>query len=600
MAGRFSGIGIVFGPESPGRTSGVPVVTKIFAGGPAEGAGIAICDRIVAVEDRWTRGMEWDEIVGLLMGPPGSPVWITLERDGSPRDVVMARAQIVVPSVKSRRLDGDVGLVEIERFGKGTAAEVRSAVADLKKSGVTAWILDLRKNPGGLLKEAVAAASVFVPSGPVVTVAGAGGRDREVKEAKPAAGEAPEKGPVFVLVGPWTASSAEVFSAALQSRNRAAVLGRTSFGKGSVQVLFDNADGSILKLTVAHYLPPGGASLQARGITPDVELDPVPVPREGRIRLTSSETIQREADLGRAFQPRESARPSEISLRYLAATPDAEEEVRIASELLVATRAQARGDVFTRGMAFLEKRRSAEDSRVASALEEAGVDWSSGPSNDSLRLSVRCTQLGAPVRDRVPVECEVRNDGAGDAFRVLGRVPPTSFDLAGEEIVVGRVPAGTSRKVKFDGVVADDPASRVSMVNLGFSREGGAAVEGATLRIEVPARPRPASESGQSRLQIVPGALPSETTGETVRAAAAIRDPGGVRDAWVSVSNRSAEVDRKKIAFVAQEGEPHDRLEFSSDVPLRPGLNEIRICARTPGEERCARSFVFRLPLKPF
>jgi carboxyl-terminal processing protease len=599
LASRFFGIGIVFDSGGSGATGagpGIPVIMEVMKGGPAEEAGIAACDRILAVEDRWAAGLEWQDLAGLLRGPAGSPVWVTLQRDGIPKDFVVTRAEIKVASVSSRRLDRDVGLIRINWFVKGTGGEVRSAIAELKKAGATSWIFDLRLNPGGLLSQAIETASVFVRSGPIVTVVGEGGRDREVKQAQRKPPGILEEGPLVVLIGPTTASAAEVLTAALQIRNRAAVLGRTSFGKGSVQFLYDQADGSKLKLTIAHYLTPGGASLQSLGITPDIELVPAPVPRPGRIRLTEPDPLQREADLNRAFAPREAARRPKVSLRYLAATPDGEEEVRIARDLLVDTRAETREAALVRGGSSLNERRDAEDAKIAAALTEAGVDWSSGSSKEPPRLTVRCAQRALQASDRVPVDCEVRNDGAGDAFRVYGRAKGSAFDLKQEEIVVGRVPAGASRNVTIEGSLTEDPSPRVSYVPFAFSEEGGAPVEGAPLRIETLQRVRPSTGAAPPRLDIFVEAGPRETTLDVQRVRATISG-GGVRDAWVRISNQSAGLDRKKVTFQSRPpGGPPDRLELSSDVAVQPGLNQLGVCARGKDEERCETAFVFRLP----
>lgn len=595
LASRISGIGISFdstGANATGAHQGAPVVMKVFKGGPAEEAGIAVCDRIVAVDDRWAVGLEWEELVGLLRGPTGSPVWVTFQHDGLPKDVVLTRAQIKIPSVSSRRLDRDVGLIRINWFVEETAAETRSAIAELKKEGTTSWILDLRSNAGGLAKQAIETASLFVPSGPLVTYAGEGGRRREVKEARRGAAE---KGPVAILIGPGTVSAAELFTAALQNRNRAVVLGRTSYGKGSVQVLFDLADGGKLRLSVAHYLTPGGASLQSLGVTPDIELVPVPAPRSGRVRLSEANPPKREADLERAFVSRDAVRKPAVSLRYLAATPDGEEEVWIAGDLLVETRGETRGAALVRGESFLNARRGAEEAKIAAVLIDAGVDWSPGSSKEPPRLSAHCIQRAAPTQDRVPVECEVRNDGAGDAFRVLGRAEASAFDLTNEEIVVGRLPAGTSRKVTIEGSLAEDPSPRVSHVGFTFSEEGGGAVENAPLRIEIPRRPRPTGSGAPPRLQILVEA-PQETAQDVTHLSATIRG-AEVRDAWVRISNKSAGLDRKKLTFHSRpRGGPADRLEVESDVPLRPGLNEIGVCARGMDEERCESVFIFKPP----
>ncbi len=602
LASRFFGVGITFdisGSPPSGAPPGIPVVLNVVNGGPAEAAGIEACDRILAVEDRWATGMDWMDLAGVLRGPGGSPVWVTLLRDGAVKDVVVTRGEIKVPSVTSRRLDGDVGLIRVAWFSQGTAAEVLDAVVTLKKEGATAWILDLRTNVGGLLRQAIDTASLFVRTGPIVTTVGGGGSRREVESATRPPQGLLEEGPLVVLVGPSTASSGEVLAAALQNRNRAALLGRTSYGKGSVQVLYDEKDGSKLKLTIALYFTPGGASLQARGIAPDVELVPVPVPQPGRVRLTEANPVQREADLDRAFAPREPARPSAVSMEYLAASPDGEEEVRIARDFLVATRAHARGDALERGRAFLDGRREVEEARVAAALSSAGLDWSPGPAGSAPDLRIRCAQSAEPKGDRVPFTCEVRNDGTKDAYRVLGRAR-AAFDLRNEEVVMGRVPAGTARTVALEGRLADDPSPRVTFTDFAFSVEDGPSVANVPLRIEAPRRPRPPSPGPPSGIEILVEPGPRETTDSLRNVRASIRG-AGVRDAWVRVSNEDARLERKKVVYAARPATAPaaTALDVNADVPLRPGLNEIGVCSRAGDEERCETAFVYRLPEGP-
>lgn len=595
LASRFFGIGVTFdigGSPPSGAPPGIPVVLNVIKGGPAEAAGIEACDRILAVEDRWATGMDWMDLAGLLRGPGGSPVWVTLLRDGAVKDVVVTRGEIKVPSVTSRRLEGDVGLIRVQWFSEGTAAEVRSAVEALRKAGVTSWILDLRTNVGGLLRQAIDTASVFVRSGPIVTTVGEGGRKRAVSAAKRPPRGVLEEGPLVVLVGPATASAAEVLAAALQNRNRATLLGRTSYGKGSVQVLYDEKDGSKLKLTVGLYFTPGGASLQARGIAPDVELVPVPVPGPGRVRLAGADP-PREADLDRAFAPRQASGRSAFSTRYLAATPDGEEEVRLAHDFLLATRAFARGDALARGRAFLEARQGAEEAKVVAALSSAGVDWSEGPQQGGADLGIRCAQSAPSKGDHLPLECEIRNGGPNDAFRVVGRARPPAFDLRGEEVVVGRVPAGESRKVTLDGRLAEEPSARVAWVTFAFSGQGESAQD-VRLRIEASARPLPARAGPPSPIAIRVDPGPAETADRVRPLRASIRAPG-LRDAWIRVSNEEARLDRKKVAYVARADATDAPLEIVTDVPLASGLNEIGVCSRSGVEQRCETAFIYRL-----
>jgi carboxyl-terminal processing protease len=587
ISNQISGVGMVIDAyTSP------PSVKAVLKGGSAGEAGVTACDRIVAVEGRSAAGVPIDDLVDRIVGPTGTEVWITFERDGLPRELVLARRLLDLQSVTSRLLEDGVGFIRIDHFSQRTAREALAAVADLRKAGATAWVLDLRANPGGLVREALAAASIFISAGPLITFEGDGGRAREVEGAMPPPGGS-EAGPVAVLIAPDTASAAEVLAAALQNRNRAVVLGRTSFGKGSVQQLFDEEDGSRLKLTTALYLTPGGASLQSRGVVPDIELVPVPAPQPGRIRLSESE-IEREAELGLAFAARVAARRPDLSLQYLSVLPEHEEEVEIARGFLVATRAPTRSGALSRSRAFVDERRGQEEARIIRILDEAGVDWTAGAAAEGPKVSIHCAQSGAPGKEgRVTVDCDVKNEGKTDAYRVMGRAPYEVLDLTDEEIVVGKVAAGTSRRVTIQGGLASDPAARVTYVPFAFSEQNGGHVDGAPLRVEVPGRPRPPSGDGPAPPQIRITGDVHETTDAVFAVRAAVADRVEVLGAWIRVSNAQAKIDRKKVAYVGGLG---PTLDVASAVPLSPGLNQIEVCARGKAAQVCETAFVFRRP----
>jgi carboxyl-terminal processing protease len=603
VANRLIGIGIVINfDESP------PSVRSVMKGGPAAAAGVAPCDRIIAVDGKATEGVSIDDVVNRILGQPDTEVWVTFQRDAPAlREVVMVRAPIQIPSVESRVLDGGVGFIRILAFGKGTAGEVERAIDDLRKRGATSWILDLRGNPGGLLSQAVETASLFVPSGPLVTVVGERGQERETKQARRAPGRSAEEGPLTVLISADSASAAEVLVGALQNRNRAVVLGRTSFGKGSVQVLFDFADGSELKLTVAHYETPGGISLQSRGIVPDVELIPIPAPRPDRVRLTEVDPLH-EAELERAFQARGAAvaNAPDVTLRYVCGTPDHEEEVRIARELLLEIRSEAgasasRPAALARAAAFLESRRADEEERLVRVLGRAGVDWSSAASSKKAGVTVRCAQRAGTRREsvdpqddreRVTIDCEAHNAGDGDAVRLSGRAAALALDFPAEEIVVGRLAAGAKRTIAVEGRIARDPGARVTYVPFTFTELGGSEVECAPVRIETPARPPATRRPTAAGPAVLIAEAPRETADSSYGLQAQVRDPGEVGAAWVRVSNRSSKVDHKKVAFLGPAAA--GSLDLSVDVPLSPGTNAIEICARNRDATRCETTFVFR------
>ncbi len=247
---------------------GTIVVTATFPGSPARQGGVRPGDRIVKVDGQPTAGLRLDEVSARLIGPPRTSVAVTFRRPGvdEPIEMKFMRAQIHVPAVPyALMLDDRIGYVPLQRFNDSSAAEVGTAVAQLRAEGAQAFVLDLRGNPGGSLNQAVSVSERFLtPGQQIVSVRY---RDRPV-EIHTAGLEAAVSGavrsgePVVVLVDGGAASAAEIVAGALQDHDRALVVGTTSFGKGLVQSLYPLRQGWALKLTTARWYTPSGRSIQ--------------------------------------------------------------------------------------------------------------------------------------------------------------------------------------------------------------------------------------------------------------------------------------------------------------------------------------------------
>lgn len=257
--GSFGGLGI----EITVRKSVLTVVAPIDDT-PAARAGIRAGDRIVRIGSESTVNMTLNEAVNLLRGDPGTEVVIYVERTGEPKALRFAitRAIIKIKTVESRVLKGTVGYLRIKHFSRSTSQELEKHLAALKKKRVVGLVVDLYNNPGGLLEQAIKAADLFLDQGVIVTTVGSGGKQREPKHAGSfqVFGELP----MVVLVNTGSASASEIVAGALKNQDRAVIVGDNTFGKGSVQVLYDNYDGSALKLTIAQYLTPGDISIRCR------------------------------------------------------------------------------------------------------------------------------------------------------------------------------------------------------------------------------------------------------------------------------------------------------------------------------------------------
>ncbi|KYF62662.1 S41 family peptidase [Sorangium cellulosum] len=268
--GTFGGVGI----EVDARDEDITVIAPI-EGSPAARAGVRSGDRILAIDGRPVRGERLDKLVKVMRGPPGSRVKLTIRRQGvgEPLTFDLTREQIHVTSVAAKRLERDVAYVRLKQFQDGTHEEMLRAAARVRaasKAPLAGVILDLRNNPGGLVHEAEAVADEFLSSG---TIYSTRQRSKVVDEAKAHDGGAFASLPVVALVNEYSASAAELVAGALQDSGRATVVGATTFGKGSVQTIYELPGGAGVRLTTMRYYTPNGRSIQAQGIRPDIVIE---------------------------------------------------------------------------------------------------------------------------------------------------------------------------------------------------------------------------------------------------------------------------------------------------------------------------------------
>ncbi|MGB5811701.1 MAG: S41 family peptidase [Polyangiales bacterium] len=268
--GRFAGVGVEVSTKEGWLT-----ILSVFDGGPAAKAGLQAGDRFLAIEGKEARDIRLYDAVQLIRGEPGTNVNVTIRREGKEAHIerTLTRAFIDVDPIEMKILDHGVVFVGIRAFQENTASlfaeALDQAVVGLRKrGGVRGVLLDLRDNGGGLLREAVLVSDEFLSSGVILTTRGRGG---ELIREFPArrSGTRP-KWPIVVLINERTASASEIVAGALSDQGRAVLVGVRTFGKGSVQSIFELPDGSALKLTIARYFTPSGRSIQAEGIRPDI------------------------------------------------------------------------------------------------------------------------------------------------------------------------------------------------------------------------------------------------------------------------------------------------------------------------------------------
>ncbi len=296
-SGEFFGIGIEISTENNQL-----IVVSPIEDTPAYKAGLKAGDVILAVDGQPTQDMSTQEAVSKIRGAKGTEVELLIlsKAAKAPREVKIVRAAIPLISVKSRFLDEEGYLwVRLTRFSDRTTQELMEALHDsAKKAAIKGIVLDLRNNPGGLLKQSVSVSDVFLKNGVVVSMRGRNNQVLESYDAK--SSDTDVTCPVVVLVNSGTASASEIVAGALQDHNRAVIMGEQTFGKGSVQNVIPLGDGTAVKLTIALYYTPNGRSIQAKGIVPDIEV-PFEPPREDAPKISRFNGM-REKDLSRHLE----------------------------------------------------------------------------------------------------------------------------------------------------------------------------------------------------------------------------------------------------------------------------------------------------------
>lgn len=263
----FTGIGAVLGKDADGNL----IIVSPLKGFPADQAGLKPQDIIAAINGESTTNLSPDIAATKIRGPKGTQVTLKIIRDKTTTlTFTITRADIQLPSVTSKTLDGNIGYMQISSFSNDTADLALQTAQQFKDAHVKGVILDLRSNPGGLLDAAVSVSSLWLPQGKtVVTEKGTSG-----DQTYTANGDDPLAGiPTVVLINDGSASASEITAGALHDNGASYLIGVTSFGKGVVQQLLNFGDGSELKVTVASWYRPNGQNINKKGITPDQKVD---------------------------------------------------------------------------------------------------------------------------------------------------------------------------------------------------------------------------------------------------------------------------------------------------------------------------------------
>lgn len=463
--GEFGGLGV----EITSR-DGRLLVKHPMPDTPASRAGLKSDDHIVRIEDESTINMDLDEAVGRLRGEVGSDVQIEVMRKGRARPIpfTITRAVIRINPVEGELLEGNIGYVRIKAFHASVAADLADLLTRFRRESggdVRGLVLDLRSNPGGYLNQAIKVCDLFLRDGVIVTTVEGGDRHFDHNHAKDD-GDEPDY-PIAVLVNSSSASASEIVAGALRNQRRAVIIGERSFGKGSVQHLYDHrTDNSRLKLTVAQYLTPGEKSIQSVGIPPDIYLQPsvIDSPKaeedEPVVSLYWREWVDREADLDHHLDhdSAEAGEDAAYQLRYLkpraADGGDAELdlakdwEVRLSRELLLASPSARRTDILQAAAPIIARYQKQESLNIADAFQTVGIDWADGLNGPPLAIDV-ALDLGddgvLKVGESEAVTVSVTNTGDVDIFQLSAFTQADSPALDQREFYFGHIAPGETR-----------------------------------------------------------------------------------------------------------------------------------------------------------
>jgi carboxyl-terminal processing protease len=524
--GEFGGLGIVISIRDGHLT-----VIRPMPNTPASEAGLERGDRIVKINDESTLNMPLSEAVDRLRGPPGSPVSVWVRHRRGPgkyapaRKHEIVRAVIHIESVESRMLSDNVGYIKINNFQGNTYEDMRRSLVDLHKEGLKGLVLDMRDNPGGLLEQAVRITDTFLSNGVIVTTSSNDPSQQDKKFAR-REGTEPDY-PMVVLVNGSSASASEIVAGALKNHDRALVVGQRTFGKGSVQVLYNFPDDSALKLTIAQYLTPGDVSIQGVGIVPDVAIDPMTVDPDDMDLAVTKQRL-RESDL-RAHLTHDRAHPTEgsaVVLRYYlpaetrqrlreAEPEDAQENVeedefltRFSRLLLARASTPNRRGMLDEARPVIEKMRDQEMARATKELRKLGIDWGEGKSAGKSSVAVEATtnRPGNEVTagDAFELRVQVTNTGDNPLYRLRGTTESDYGLFSDRELIFGALAPGETREWSTTlGVCETDDGGerrcrippnardRADAIKIHFEEAHGHAPESVDVRTVVRGLPRP-------------------------------------------------------------------------------------------------------------
>lgn len=465
--GEFGGLGIVISIKEGNLTVIAPL-----DGTPASAAGIKAGDRIVQIGDESAINMSLTDAVNKMRGEVGTKIKLVLSRPGRSGLVtmVLTRALINIDSVQSAIMEKDskrIGYLKVKSFQSNTDDDVSAALESFHKNGkIDGLILDMRNNPGGLLNQAIELADRFVKRGTLLTTVGTGGVVFDRNDAREE-GTEPDY-PIVVMINEGSASASEIVAGTIRQLGRGVVIGRRSFGKGSVQTIFDLGGGAALKLTIAKYMPAGTLSIQSVGLSPDVDLVPIVIDKK-EMNLVEDEAVS-EKSLEKHLEESAKIEPAMYSVRYLAPKEDDDDltrgakeyskkpkiendfAVQFAQDILLHVTGPARKAMLDEIKSTVSAADAAQEAEITKKLAALGIDWNGGKEDGKpqLKVAYELKKGGAPVREvragsEAMLELKVTNIGNGPLYKLIGVGRSESPFLESKEFVYGKLLPGETR-----------------------------------------------------------------------------------------------------------------------------------------------------------
>ncbi len=495
--GSFGGLGVVVGIQDD-----VLTVIKPLPKSPAARAGVSKFDRIMQIDGKSTFGTTLDDLVQFMRGEPGTKVNLFVLREGdfAPRRLSLTREIIQVDSVESKLISTDKGKVlyaYIDSFSSRTALELRDSLIKAQREAdpLAGVILDMRSNPGGLLDQAVKVADLFIDEGRILSTKG---RTREYEMAKSNLYRFDY--PLVVLANGDTASASEIVAGALRDHGRALVIGEPSFGKGSVQTVFELPGEQALKLTIARYFTPKGISIQNTGIMPDIWLQPVHRSRDnwnllGEYRYKSERYLDHSLDPGKGKSVNQA---EEWKAFYLlpeavanSKVPPRDIPLEFAQKLLVELankdglpfpRERLRAGYWKASASNFLRENLEQIDRTTDAwlLAKANVDWSEEP-KQRLGFDSRKLRFNVDLAERFAIQqgqpalipWRVKNLGKEAVTRLSVFVSSTRNNLGTSEVLIGKVEPGQEVRGVVRYEIKLDTQDSPAHIRVGLARSGG-------------------------------------------------------------------------------------------------------------------------------